>query len=114
MDINIATDSWGYEASIDVTKPDGTVDSFGRGTSTTFASNTQYTPLVSYSAPGLYAVSLQDSYGDGGTDVFMVEGGVAAGYTGPTIADNTIGISAGRTAPSAVGLVFEDLSLIHI
>ena len=114
LDINIATDSWGYEASIDVTKPDGTVDSFGRGTSTTFASNTQYTPLVSYSAPGLYAVSLQDSYGDGGTDVFMVEGGVAAGYTGPTIADNSIGISAGRTAPSAVGLVFEDCDGVSI
>ena len=114
LDINIGTDSWGYEAGIQINKPDGTTDSFGRGTSSTFASNTQYTPLATYTAPGLYSLALTDSYGDGGTDVYMVEGGVAAGYTGPTLADNSISISAGRTAPSAVGLVLEDCDGVSI
>jgi FlaG/FlaF family flagellin (archaellin) len=44
----------------------------------------------------------------------MVEGGTAAGYDGPMIADNTITSSPGRTAPAAVGLVFEDCSGVSI
>ena len=111
MQVNIETDSWGYEASITILKPDGTTDSWS---SYTFSSNTEYTPLVTYTDAGNYTLTLRDTYGDGGTNVYMVEGGTAGGYSGPTIADNTITTSPGRTAPSAVGLVFEDCTGISI
>ncbi len=111
MQVNIETDSWGYEASITILKPDGTTDSWS---SYTFSSNTEYTPLATYTDAGNYTLTLRDTYGDGGTNVYMVEGGTAGGYSGPTIADNTITTSPGRTAPSAVGLVFEDCTGISI
>ena len=109
MAVNVATDSWGYEASIVITKPDGTTDSYNN-----FASNADYSPLVSYSVAGAYSLALSDSYGDGGTDVFMVEGGAAGGYAGPVIADNSIELSAGRVSPNAVGIVMEDCSGVQI
>ena len=111
MSVNIETDSWGYEASIVITKPDGTTDSWPTNT---FASNAAYTPLASYTDAGNYTLTLRDSWGDGGTTVYMVEGGSAGAYSGPSIADNTITSSAGRTAPSAVGLVYEDCSSVRI
>jgi hypothetical protein len=111
MAVNVETDSWGYEASITILKPDGTTDSWS---TYTFSSNTEYTPLATYTDAGNYTLTLRDSYGDGGTDVFMVEGGTAGSYSGPTIADNTITTSPGRTAPAAVGLVFEDCSGVSI
>ena len=111
MQVNIETDSWGYEASITILKPDGTTDSWS---TYTFSSNTEYTPLATYTDAGNYTLTLRDSYGDGGTNVYMVEGGTAGGYSGPTIADNTITTSPGRTAPSAVGMVFEDCTGISI
>ena len=111
MSVNIETDSWGYEASIDIVKPDGTTDSWS---TYSFGSNTAYTPLVTYTDSGNYTLTLRDSYGDGGTTVYMVEGGSAGGYSGPTIADNNISTSAGRTAPGAVGLVYEDCSSVQI
>ena len=111
MAVNIQTDSWGYEASITIAKPDGTTDSWPTNT---FASNTAYEPLVSYSDAGSYTLTLRDSYGDGGTDVFMVEGGAAGGYTGPSIAENTIELSAGRVAPNAIGLLMEDCAGVQI
>ena len=111
MSVNIETDSWGYEASITIDKPDGTTDTWS---TYSFSSNTAYTPLVTYSDAGNYTLTLRDSYGDGGTDVYMVEGGSAAGYNGPTIADNSITTSTGRTAPAAVGLVFEDCASVQI
>ncbi len=104
MSVNIETDSWGYEASIIIVKPDGSSDSWS---TYTFSSNTDYYPLATYTDAGNYSLTLRDSYGDGGTNVFMVEGGVASAYSGPTIADNSISVSPGRTAPNAVGLVFE-------
>jgi hypothetical protein len=111
MAVNVETDSWGYEASITILKPDGTTDSWS---TYTFSSNTEYTPLATYTDAGNYTLTLRDSYGDGGTDVFVVEGGTAGSYSGPTIADNTITTSPGRTAPAAVGLVFEDCSGVSI
>ena len=111
MAVNIQTDSWGYEASITIDKPDGTTDSWGTNS---FSSNTAYEPLATYSDAGSYTLTLRDSYGDGGTDVFMVEGGAAGGYTGPVIADNTIELSAGRVAPNAVGLLMEDCNAVTI
>ena len=92
-------------------KPDGTTDSWS---TYTFSSNTEYTPLATYTDAGNYSLTLRDSYGDGGTNVYMVEGGTAGSYSGPTIADNTITTSPGRTAPSAVGMVFEDCTGISI
>ena len=111
MAVNIETDSWGYEASITIAKPDGTTDSWP---TYSFSSGTSYTPLATYTDAGNYTLTLRDSYGDGGTDVYMVEGGTAGGYSGPTIADNTITTSPSRTAPAAVGLVFEDCSGVSI
>ena len=112
LDVNIETDYWGYEARVSILKPDGTTDTFG--SSPTFSRNTVYAPLVTYTAPGTYALTLTDTYGDGGTDVYMIEGGSASAYSGPTIADNSISTSAGRIAPSAVGLVFEDCDGVDI
>ena len=110
MTVNIETDSWGYEASITLLKPDGTTQSWPTWT---FNSNSEYT-LGTYTDSGNYTLTLRDSYGDGGTNVFMVEGGAAGGYSGPMIADNTVTTSPGRTAPSAVGMVFEDCSSVSI
>ena len=110
MTVTIQTDSWGYEASITLLKPDGTTQSWPTWT---FGSNSEYT-LGSYTDSGNYTLTLRDSYGDGGTNVFMVKGGSAAGYSGPTIADNSITTSPGRTAPAAVGLVFEDCTGVSI
>ena len=110
MTVNIETDSWGYEASITLLKPDGTTQSWPTWT---FNSNSEYT-LGTYTDSGSYTLTLRDSYGDGGTNVFMVEGGSAGGYSGPMIADNSITSSPGRTAPSAVGMVFEDCSSVSI
>ena len=111
MAVNINTDSWGYEASITIDKPDGTTDSWPTNT---FSSNTAYEPLATYTDSGSYTLTLRDTYGDGGTDVFMVEGGAAGGYTGPVIADNTIELSAGRISPNAVGLLMEDCNGVTI
>ncbi|NCG01730.1 MAG: type IV pilin, partial [Euryarchaeota archaeon] len=110
MTVNIETDSWGYEASITLSKPDGTTQSWPTWT---FNSNSEYT-LGTYTDSGNYTLTLRDSYGDGGTNVFMVEGGAAGGYSGPMIADNSITSSPGRTAPSAVGVGFEDCSSVSI
>jgi hypothetical protein len=109
MNINLETDSWGYEGSITILKPDGSTDSWS-----TFASNTDYTPLVSYTDAGNYTLTLRDSYGDGGFNLYMVEAATAAGYNGPTIADNTIMTSAGRTAPNAVGLIYENCAGVSV
>ena len=111
MAVNIETDSWGYEASITIDKPDGTTDTWS---TYTFSSNTAYEPLATYSDAGSYTLTLRDTYGDGGTDVFMVEGGAASGYTGPVIADNTIELSSGRVAPNAVGFLMEDCNAVTI
>jgi len=109
MAVNVVTDAWGGEVSISIAKPDGTTDSWNN-----FASRTDYSPLASYSDAGAYVLTLGDSYGDGGTDVFMVEGGAAGGYGGPVIADNSIELSLGRVSPNAAGIVMEDCDGVQI
>ena len=122
-DVNLGTDSWGYEISIEITKPDGTKDSWP---TYSFGSNTNYNPLRSYSDAGNYTLVVSDSWGDGGATINVLEStGGSSGYTGPTVSGNTIGLSTGRTSPNAVGITATDcdsvaiqsasnLSLIHI
>jgi parallel beta-helix repeat protein len=57
MAVNIQTDSWGYEASITIDKPDGTQDAWPTNT---FASNTAYEPLATYTDAGNYTLTLRD------------------------------------------------------
>ena len=111
LDINYEQDYWNSESSLEITLPNGTKDTWARGS---FIRNADYIPLVSYTAPGTYVATVFDSYGDGGPSLYMVEGGVAGSYTGPSIADNTIISSPGRLAPAAVGIVFEDCSGVTI
>lgn len=111
-ELNLGTDSWGYEISITVAKPDGTTDSWP---TYSFASNTQYTPLRTYTDAGNYTLTVRDSYGDGGATINVLEAtSGSSGYAGPTISGNTIGISAGRTAPNAVGITAEDCDSVTV
>ena len=57
---------WGSETSVDVTKPDGTTDSFGPYY---FSSYTTYDPLETYDVAGQYTIVLDDTWGDGGAKV---------------------------------------------
>ena len=80
---------------------------------TVTSDNYQYKPLTSYTAAGQYSLKVLDSYGDGGANIAVYYGNVAV-YGGPSIENNTIGISAGRTAPNAVGLDFNDCDKVTI
>ena len=112
VDVNLGTDSWGYEISLEITKPDGTKDTWN---TYSFSSNTQYSPLRSYSDAGNYTLVVTDSYGDGGATITVLESsGGSGGYAGPVISGNTIGLSAGRTAPTAVGLTAEDCDSVTV
>ena len=109
---NLGTDSWGYEISIEITKPDGTKDSWP---TYSFASNSQYNPLRTYSDAGNYTLVVTDSWGDGGATISVVESsGNTGGYAGPDVSGNTIGLSAGRTAPNAVGMTLTSCDQITI
>ena len=70
VDVNLGTDSWGYEISIDILKPDGTTDSWP---TYSFGSNTQYTPLRTYTDAGSYTLTVRDSWGDGGATINVLE-----------------------------------------
>ena len=105
--IDIATDSWGYEISLVITKPDGTTDSWS---TYTFASNTAYKPLKSYTAAGTYQIDVSDSYGDGGITLDAYYTTAATGVSGPVISGNDISISAGREVSSTYGITLEDCS----
>ena len=109
--IDVETDSWGGEVSVEITKPDGTTDSWPAGY---FASNTGYTPLVTYTDAGNYTIKVMDSYGDGGTNMYALEATGGAGYSGPDISGNTIGLSAGRISPNAIGISAIDCSSVVI
>ena len=111
IDVNLGTDSWGYEISITILKPDGTTDSWP---TYSFASNTQYSPLRSYSDAGSYTLTVRDSWGDGGATINVVETSAAGNYDGPVISGNTIGLSAGRTSPNAVGITATDCDGVTI
>ena len=111
VDVNLGTDSWGYEISIDILKPDGTTDSWP---TYSFGSNTQYTPLRTYTDAGSYTLTVRDSWGDGGATINVLESTGGSTYTGPTISGNTIGLSAGRVAPNAVGITAEDCAAVSV
>ena len=100
--VNLETDSWGYEISIEITKPDGTKDTWP---TYSFNSNAAYSPLRSYTDAGNYTLDVADSWGDGGATINVVESSVATGnYAGPVVSGNTIGLSAGRASFNAVGI----------
>ena len=109
--IDLETDSWGGEVGLEITKPDGTKDLWAAGS---FSSRTGYTPLTTYTAAGSYTVKVTDTYGDGGTNMYALESSGGAGYSGPDISGNTIGLSAGRLSPNAVGITAMDCSSVEI
>ncbi|MEC7509147.1 MAG: hypothetical protein VX965_08915, partial [Candidatus Thermoplasmatota archaeon] len=79
--VNLQTDSWGYEISIEITKPDGTKDTWP---SYSFNSNAAYNPLRAYTDAGNYTLVVADTWGDGGATISVVESsGAAGGYDGP-------------------------------
>ena len=55
--VNLETDSWGYEISIEITKPDGTKDTWP---TYSFNSNAAYSPLRSYTDAGNYTLDVAD------------------------------------------------------
>ena len=111
-DVNLGTDNWGYEISITIDLPDGTTDSWG---TYSFGSNTEYLPLKTYSDAGAYTLTVRDSFGDGGATINVLEStGGSTGYAGPDISGNTIGLSAGRVSPNAVGITAVDCDAVTI
>ena len=106
MYVDLGTDSWGYEVSLEITKPDGTTDSWS---TYSFSSNTEYSPLTSYTAAGNYTLTVRDSYGDGGADIDVYYS-TSGALTGMVVSDNTIQLSSGEYAPNAQGFLFEDCS----
>ena len=110
--VNLQTDSWGYEISIEITKPDGTKDSWP---TYSFNSNAAYSPLRAYTDAGTYTLDVADSWGDGGATISVVESsGATGGYAGPSVSGNTIGLSTGRTSPNAVGITASNCDAITI
>ena len=109
--VDLESDSWGGEIGLSITKPDGTTDSWAAGS---FSSNTLYARLSSYTAAGSYSLTVSDTWGDGGANIAVYYGTSAGGYTGPSVENNTISLSAGRTAPNAVGLSLNDCDKVTI
>ena len=110
--VNLETDSWGYEISIEITKPDGTKDTWP---TYSFNSNAAYSPLRAYTDAGNYTLAVADSWGDGGATISVVESSGATGsYAGPTVSGNTIGLSTGRTSPNAVGITASSCDSVAI
>ena len=111
-ELNLGTDSWGYEISLEVTKPDGTKDTWG---TYSFSSNFLYSPLRTYSDAGNYTLVVSDSWGDGGADIDVLESSSgSSAYAGPDVSGNTIGLSAGRVSPNAVGISAIDCDGVSI
>ncbi|MGB2493452.1 MAG: type IV pilin [Poseidonia sp.] len=111
-ELNLGTDSWGYEISLEVTKPDGTKDTWG---TYSFSSNWLYSPLRTYSDAGNYTLVVSDSWGDGGADIDVLESSSgSSAYAGPDVSGNTIGLSAGRVSPNAVGISAIDCDGVSI
>ncbi len=109
--IDLETDSWGGEIGLEITKPDTTKDTWYAGT---FSSNTGYTPLTTYTDAGSYTIKVTDTYGDGGANIYATEASSGGGYSGPEISGNTIGLSAGRVSPNAMGILAVDCSSVSI
>ena len=104
--IDVATDNWGSETSLEITKPDGSKDTWSRYS---FSSNTEYSPFTTYTAAGNYTITVFDSYGDGGPDIDAYYSSSGA-LTGMVVSDNTVGLSSGEYAPNAQGFSFEACS----
>lgn len=109
--VDLETDSWGGEIGLEITLPDGTTVSWAAGS---FSSNTGYTPLATYTDAGNYTIKVTDTYGDGGANIYALESSGGAGYSGPEISGNTIGLSAGRISPNAVGISLIDCASVTI
>ena len=84
--IDIETDSWGYEISLEITKPDGTKDSWS---TYTFSSNTAYKPLTTYTDAGTYTIDVSDSWGDGGITLDAYYTSAQSGVPAPSSAATT-------------------------
>lgn len=111
-EVNLGTDSWGYEISLEITKPDGSKDSWP---TYSFSSSTNYAPLRTYSDAGNYTLVVSDSWGDGGATITVLESsGNSGSYAGPDVSGNTIGLSTGRTSPNAVGITATSCSSVAI
>lgn len=103
--IDISTDSWGYEISLEITKPDGTKDSWS---TYTFGSNTAYNPLTTYTDAGSYTIAVSDSWGDGGITLNAYYTSAVSGVTGPVISGNDISMSPTSTIITTTGILVED------
>ena len=103
--IDIETDSWGYEISLEITKPDGTKDSWS---TYTFSSNTAYKPLTTYTDAGTYTIDVSDSWGDGGITLDAYYTSAQSGVTGPVISGNDVSMSPGSTVIATTGILVED------
>ena len=103
--IDIETDSWGYEISLEITKPDGTKDSWS---TYTFSSNTGYKPLATYTDAGTYTIAVTDSWGDGGITLDAYYTSAQSGVSGPVISGNDISMSPGSTVIATTGILVED------
>ena len=115
--VDLDTDSWGYEIGIEITKPDGTKDTWSSGSwwsGTGFASNSAYRPLTTYNVSGSYTLRVTDTYGDGGADIAVYYSTPAPPYPGPKVENNTIEISAGRVAPNAIGMDLNDCGVLPV
>jgi FlaG/FlaF family flagellin (archaellin) len=109
--VDLESDSWGGEIGLEITKPDGTKDTWAAGS---FSSNTIYARLTSYTTSGSYTLKVTDTWGDGGANIAVYYGTSAGGYDGPSVENNTVAISAGRTAPNAVGLDLNDCDKVSV
>jgi len=109
--VDLESDSWGGEIGLEITKPDGTKDTWAAGS---FNSNTIYARLTSYTTSGSYTLKVTDTWGDGGANIAVYYGTSTGGYDGPAVENNTIALSAGRTAPNAVGLDLNDCDKVSI
>jgi len=103
--IDIETDSWGYEISLEITKPDNTKDSWS---TYTFSSNSAYKPLTTYTAAGTYTIDVSDSWGDGGITLDAYYTSAVSGVTGPVISGNDVSMTPGSGAISTTGILVED------
>ena len=109
--VDLDSDSWGGEIGLEITKPDGTKDTWAAGS---FSSNTAYARLTSYSTSGSYTLKVTDTWGDGGANIAVYYGTATGGYDGPVVENNTIGLSPGRVAPNAMGLDLVDCNSVTI
>ena len=68
--VNYTCDYWcPYETSLEISKPDGTTDSWGVGSFSSYSSGT----AGSYTDAGTYTVTMEDTYGDGGMSIDVVD-----------------------------------------